>query len=175
MYEYFAYVDESTAKRYRLCLVAIPTKSLTTIHSQLMSLVLPGQRQIHMSKESDRRRREILNAILNNPSWRAVVVQSAWNARIDNQTRQQLFLLAATQPIWQEIRHLVIERSTHNQRDARTLFWIREKISNRFDFVFSDPKDEAGLWVADILAWAYSKGGSWRTMTQTRIEVLTAP
>lgn len=63
MYEYFAFVDESIAKRYRLCLVAIPSGDLKATRTELQKLRLKGQSRIHMHSESPRRRKEILNAI----------------------------------------------------------------------------------------------------------------
>ncbi len=175
MYEYFAFVDESTAKRYRLCIFSLPEKDAAKFREEFESLRLSGQRQIHMSKESDRRRKQVLDTLLRNSSWRALIVQSAHGARVDIQTRQQLFMVASMHPTWKKIKHLVVERSTHNYRDAKTLSWIRENTNNRFDYVFSNPKDQSGLWAADAIAWAYAKNGHWRAMVLHRVTVLTSP
>lgn len=175
MYEYFAFVDESTAKRYRLCLIAIPRKALAKTKEEIENLRLPGQRYIHMKNESDRRRKQILDVVLGIPSWRGLVAQSSHGRKIDVQTRQDLFILAASQPIWKEIRQLTVESSTDSARDAVTLKFIRDKISNRFSFRFCEPAEDSGLWIADIIVWAYAKGGIWRNAVLERVEVLTAP
>ena len=175
MYEYFAFIDESTAKRYRLCVIAIPRNALGKTKSEIENLRLPGQRYIHMKNESDRRRKQILDAVLRMPSWRGLIAQSSLGRKIDVQTRQDLFIIAASQPMWKEIRQLKVESSTDSARDAVTLKFIRDKIANGFTFRFCEPSEESGLWIADIVVWAYAKGGAWRSAVLDRVEVLTAP
>lgn len=175
MYEYFAFVDESTAKRYRLCLVAIPSGELKGTRTQLLKLRLKGQTRIHMHTESHRRRKEIISAINSLPSWKCVMLETTVRNSNFVQARKDLFLVAAGLPIFRLIKHLTIEDSTEKVRDRQLLTWIKNNMNQDFEFAFEKPANSECLWIADVLAWAYSRGGETRKSVAKRIEVVSTP
>lgn len=124
MDNFYAFIDESQAGRYRLCIAAVKQTHLKVIRSSLQALRLPGQRRIHMAKESDRRRKNICNSILELSGWDAIVIESSPNKKITPETRQELFLLAAQHPLWEKIEVVIIEDSNERVRDKRTLAWL---------------------------------------------------
>ncbi|HEU5266785.1 MAG TPA: hypothetical protein VFU35_08790 [Jatrophihabitans sp.] len=57
------YVDESKQRDYLLVAAAIMPSSLANARRALRTLVMPGQRRLHMKKESIPRRQAIIDAI----------------------------------------------------------------------------------------------------------------
>lgn len=175
MHKYFAYVDETQEGRYRLCIISVHEAALEAIRAHLKRLRMPGQGRIHMAKESNRRRKQILQAVTSLPGWTALVIESAPGRRVTIETRQELFLLAAQHPFWSNLDQVIVEDSNERTRDKRTLAWLNKHSSHQFEYRFEKPSQDAGLWVADIIGWATAKGGCWRTSFTDRLTVLTAP
>ena len=175
MDNFYAFVDESRNGRYTLCLVRVPTSTLTELRKTMDSLRKKGQVRIHMKQESDARRREILDRLIALPGWNSVVIESARNSRVGAETRQKLFLLLAQHKIWPSIDQLIVEDSTDRDRDKRTLNWLAKNGSHAFRFSFKRPAEDSGLWAADAIAWAFAKGGVWRNRVIDRVEKISAP
>ncbi|MFM6939319.1 MAG: hypothetical protein ACKOUD_01690 [Rhodoluna sp.] len=175
MKKYFAFVDETQEGRYRLCIISVNETHVYILRKTLKELRLSGQRRIHMSKESDRRKKLIIETLCGIDGWQAYVVASAPRRRVTPDTRQELFLLAAQHPFWSELNQVVIEDSNERVRDKKTLAWLVAHGQHRFSYRFEKPSHDAGLWAADIVGWAVAKGGSWKTPLAERLTVLTAP
>ena len=175
MNRYFAYVDETQEGRYRLSIISIDESKLDLVRAAVKQLRLPGQTRIHMAKESDRRRKHILQAILALDGWKAIVIESAPRRRVTVETRQELFLLAAQHPFWLELDQVIVEDSNERSRDKRTFAWLNKYSKHAFTYKFEKPSQDAGLWVADIVGWSTAKGGNWRALLRGRLTVLTAP
>lgn len=175
MYEYFAFVDESTAKRYRLCLVAIPSSDLKATRIELQKLRLKGQTRIHMAKESEARQKEILKKMLELESWKCLILQIKTPGVTNTEARKTLFLLASVHKLWTSIKHIVIEESNEVDRDRQILTWIKRQTKRDFEFEFARASQNECLWIADALAWAYSKGGDFRKMVSSRVELVSGP
>lgn len=175
MYEYFAFVDESVAKKYRLCIVAIPANHLAVTRSELQKLRLKGQSRIHMSKESNTRRIQILKTVFGIPGWKCLILEQTVRKSDFIEARKNLFLVAAAHKLWSSIKHITIEISNEMQRDKRILTWIKNNTVREFEFAFVSPAQDEGLWLADILAWSFAKGGQHRKLIMERVELVTSP
>ncbi|MFM6963423.1 MAG: hypothetical protein ACKOWJ_04055 [Micrococcales bacterium] len=175
MFEYFAFVEESAAKKYRLCLVAIPVEKLAETRKTMQTLRLKGQKRIHMQKESDSRRRQILSTILGMDDWECLILESRSAHLPDTVARQHLLILASTLKIWGSISNLVIEESNDRARDKETLAWILSNSTHKIDYRFLTSSQDECLWIADALAWAFSKGGEHRVKVRERIQLIVGP
>jgi hypothetical protein len=175
MNKYFAYVDETQEGRYRLSIVSIDETKLDSIRTSLRQVRLSGQSRIHMAKESDRRRKHILQTIMNLDGWKAFVIESAPRRRVSFETRQELFLLAAQHPFWLELDQVIVEDSNERDRDKRTFAWLNKYSNHGFAYRFEKPSQDPGLWVADIVGWSTAKGGTWKALLGGRLTLLTAP
>ena len=175
MFEYFAFIDETTAMRYRLCLVAVPVENLSETRKAMQLLRLKGQSRIHMKKESDSRRRQILDQIFKIDSWECLILEAKTEGLTPSQARKELLLLASAHRIWPSIRHLVVEDSTQPDADKKMLTWLKNYSRHDWSFDICKPAAEECLWLADALGWAYAKGGNWRKGVQSRIQVVTGP
>jgi hypothetical protein len=59
-----AFVDESSRNgRYILCATLVDTRRLAEVRKLARSFCLPGQARWHFKSESDRRRRQIIDAL----------------------------------------------------------------------------------------------------------------
>lgn len=175
MDNFYAFIDESQAGRYRLCIAAVKQAHLKDIRSSLQALRLPGQRRIHMAKESDRRKRQICDVIVEQQGWNAIVIESAPKKKITPETRQELFLLAAQHPLWKKIQIVIIEDSNEKPRDKRTLAWLNKFGNHKFEYKFEKPSQESCLWLADVIAWSMAKGSTWKKKFTSRVEVISGP
>jgi hypothetical protein len=173
--EFFAFIDETTAKRYRLCLVAIPIENLSETRKAMQSLRLKGQSRIHMTKESDTRRRKILDEILRLESWNCLILEAKTLGLTASEARKKLLLVASAHKIWPSIKRLVIEDSTQRDSDKSMLTWIKNNSGHELSFDFCKPSSEECLWIADALGWAYAKGGTWRKGIKSRIQLVSSP
>ena len=98
------------------------------------------------------------------------------NSSIANSdARKMLFILASAHPLWSSIRHIVVEDSNESARDKSVLNWIKNQTGRKFDFEFAKASHDECLWIADALAWAYSRGGYFRKIVKARIEVIPSP
>ncbi|MEY4320978.1 MAG: hypothetical protein RLZZ471_919 [Actinomycetota bacterium] len=175
MYEYFAFVDESVAKKYRLCIVAIPANHLATTRSELQKLRLKGQSRIHMHTESDSRRIQILKSVVKIQEWRCLILEQPVRKSNFIEARKNLFIVASVHKLWGSIKHITIETSTEMQRDKKILTWIKNNTARDFEFAFASPAQDEGLWLADILAWSFARGGKHRNLIADRVELITSP
>jgi len=175
MENFYAFIDESQAGRYRLCIAAVQQSHLRDTRSALQGLRLTGQRRIHMAKESDRRRKIICDVISDLAGWEAIVIESSPRKKITSETRQELFLLAAQHPLWEKIQVVIIEESNEKLRDKRTLAWLNKYGNHKFEYRFEKPSQEACLWLADVIAWSMSKGNRWKKLFTPRVEVISGP
>lgn len=66
------FVDESKQRGYLLVAAAVMPGDLAGARRTLRALVMPGQRRLHMKKESDARRHTIIDAITSTDATAAV-------------------------------------------------------------------------------------------------------
>lgn len=61
------FVDESKGRDYLLIAAVVMPADVTQARKDIRTLVLPGQRRLHMKGESDSRRRKILESFRQRP------------------------------------------------------------------------------------------------------------
>jgi hypothetical protein len=147
-----AFVDESKEKGYLMVAVVCDDSQLKTIRQKMHSLRLPGQRRIHMRKESSSRQRLIVSEV-RKFEMQKVVVRS--NARYKQDARSECLSLLVTKCANLGVRSLTIEiDQSEYQRDLQTLS-NAEGIAD-LSIKFSQPSEEPALWLADVTVWIES-------------------
>jgi hypothetical protein len=159
-----AFVDESCrGGRYLLAVALVDPASLAGLRKQVRSLLLPGQREVHCSKESPTRRRLIVSTLVGADA-RAWV----YTRRCDGdqeQARQECLDRMVTDVVKLGAQRLVLDsREESNRLDEVT---IRAVLGNRpretgLTYEHLDSTHELLLGVADVVAWCYGAGGDWR-------------
>jgi hypothetical protein len=171
----WAFSDESerAATMYFGVLLIDPRK-VPDARRALRGLRLPGQRRVHTSKESARRRRQLLDIVA------AIEAETVIMAL---RRPPGLPATAARERLLMEATHVVIDRrvvswhldrqeDTQAERD-RKVIETEIRAANRsvvYDHVPS--MGEPVLWAVDAALWAVAAGGDWRRRAGERIRVV---
>lgn len=157
----YLFVDESKRGDYLLVATRHRHDELPALRKELRGLVLPGQRRLHMTKESDRRRRTITSTIC------ALDV----DATVLNAGRRGHELVAraacldglvAVAPAGPTT--IVLERDDSIIGfDHRELYRLVQA-GDRHDLHYEHRRsaDEPILAIADAIAWCWTRGSEWR-------------
>ena len=173
MQECYLFIDESVTKSYLLCMVFVPIENLHETRTTLRKMRLKGQSRIHLKNESDRRRREILNAIVNLNTWNCLLLQTQVRKSNFVEARERLFLVAALTPEFSAVRGITVELSNEFERDKKILATIKRANGTNFEYGFERSSSEECLWIADAVAWAYARGGYAKKQIRSRIRIIS--
>ena len=169
------FVDESKAKGYTMVAVSVAAHDAPALRQQMRALVLPGQRRIHFTNESDSRRRAVLSR-LRDLGVRAHIVHSDDRSEL----AARLSCLDAIVDLAASRRHerIVLERDDSiEQIDRRFLFdrVNRHGLRGCLSYAHATAHQEPLLWAADALAWSWTKGGDWRRRIAQMLEPEDVP
>ncbi len=164
------FLDENTEGRYRICLVLMTDYHHANFVKLSPRLLLRGQSRFHMSKESSRRRNEILDRILES-RFKAYIFEIDNKALKPNTARSHLLIALGAHASWSSITKLTFDRSTSESLDTRVLQDLFQSSGHRLVFRHTQSSAEPGLWVSDALLWAYAKGGDWRRKVMPNVKV----
>lgn len=146
---------------YLVCLSSCEDVDLAGTRRAVRDLRLAGQRRIHFSSESNRRRRWILRE-----TSRLEVSSTVFHTtEHDERTaRRKVLQTAARHAIATGVQDLTIEsRRGQDDLDRATLFDVVGRGAKmRYRRVV--PHDEPLLWIPDALAWAYGRSGECRRL-----------
>lgn len=164
------FVDESKAKGYTMVAAVVVSNDVTTLRREVRELVLPGQRRIHFTKERDDRKRLILSKFTTFGVQAQIFHSPAKN---DAAGREACLTALVEHASKHAHTKIVLERDESiEQSDRRTLFREVHKhgLTEALSYALEPPHLEPLLWIADAIAWSYTKGGDWNR----RIEPLVA-
>lgn len=167
------FVDESKVKGYTMAAALVVPNHVTKLRRDVRSLVLPGQRRIHFTKEQPDRRRLIL------ARFAEFGVQShVFHCAATNQTVGRAACLTSLVAHAAQHSHnkIVIERDESIEKaDHQILFREvrRHNLNGVLSYSLESPHQEPLLWVADAIAWSYTKGGDWKRRVDPLIAGIT--
>jgi hypothetical protein len=156
-----AFVDESKSRRYLLAAAIIEPRDLEEVRRAARGFALPGQRRVHFSGESPRRRKDILSNLRGIPV--QVVVYDA-TARRERSRR-----FAALERLVDDLakmgaQRLVLERDDSIAAVDRKIIHDRTAIAGCLDSLTYEhmrAHEEPLLAIPDAVAWCCQKGGAW--------------
>jgi hypothetical protein len=157
------YVDET--KRSGYVLAATSVTELEATRRAVRSLVLPGQRRLHMKQEQPRRRRGIVSALTTMPL-ETTIYDAGRLHRTDREARAAcLALLVEDLAGASNDTKLVIEQddslvSYDNQHliEAIRATGQRETLQYEHRRAYEEPL----LALPDVVAWCWVRSGDWR-------------
>lgn len=158
-----AFVDESLRGDYLMCAVVVKPADVTRTRRIVRKLRRPGQRRVHMNHESDRRRREILSAIS-----KLDVAAHVYKAQLGTPSarlaRDRCLQVMAADMAQFGVSRLILEGCEQDHRDNQVIrvAAATSPTQSGFEYVHSTPAAEPLLWLPDIVAWAFGRGGDWR-------------
>lgn len=164
-----AFVDESgRGASYHVCVVVVANGDVHTLRRLSRSFCLPGQRRWHFVNESNRRRRQIVDALIASDQLSALPFYARGReAAIRAESFRQMVGLLVDR----NVSRLIIEsREGRDHLDRQVLLGELRGHPQVFEYDHMPAHSDPLLWVADAVAWCSSAGGAWRD----RIEALVA-
>lgn len=156
------FVDESKTTGYTMVAAVVVSSDVASLRREVRSLVLPGQRRIHFTKEQPERKRLILSRLT------ALGAQAqVFHCATKDQVVGREACLAGIVAHAAEHSHtkITIERDESIAKADRQFLFREVKrcgLSDTLTYAFEAPHQEPLLWVADAIAWSYTKGGEWK-------------
>lgn len=153
------FVDESKAQGYTMVAVFVALAEIRDLRRKVRSLVLPGQRRIHFTKESSDRKRRILSRFVEYG-----VRSQVFHCATKNQARGRLACLSGIVAYAVANTHakIVLERDESAEKSDRQFLFTEVRRHGRggaLSYTHQVPHQELLLWLADAIAWAHVKGG----------------
>ncbi|MCL2781751.1 MAG: hypothetical protein FWD74_09770 [Actinomycetia bacterium] len=161
------FVDESKHRGYCLAASIQRADELKQLRELVRGLVLPGQRRLHMTKESPSRRRRIVDAICDSKA-RAVVYDAARRYACELDSRAACLRALVDDQAGGGTTVLAFEQ------DDSLLGWDRRQLyalvgasgSGVLRYTHFRASAEPLLAIPDIVAFCWAKGGDWRRRIQ---------
>jgi len=157
------YVDECRMRGYVVCAAMVATQDRQKVRQALKQLRLPGQTRVHMTKEGPPRRKRILSVISSLPVT-AVLYSASVDGVPERAARDACLRQMVPDLLGRRVGRLMLESCDQDAADLQVLgdCAAKEAATGQIQFVHGRPADEPLLWLPDVLAWAYEKGGDWR-------------
>lgn len=158
------FVDESKAGGYAVVAALVQPADVSDARRSLRELLLPGQRRIHFLDESERRRRMIIDRLIE-LDLRTTVYEAGPSYRTDRARRAACLeaLVADHAPERETLLYLELDQSCVDA-DRRVLYAATRATGcgDRLRYHHVTPGAEPLVWVPDAVAWSYKRGGEWR-------------
>lgn len=130
------------------------------------SFRLKGQTRWHFTNERQSRQKEIVGAIVDSGMIRARLYYGKGD---ETALRSAIFKQMGLDLVSAGVDRLVIEsREQRDSFDRRALYDPLSGSGLLYEHL--RPSEDAALWVADAVAWCFSKGGRWRERLEPIIE-----
>ncbi|MFD7654983.1 hypothetical protein ACFV4N_13480 [Actinosynnema sp. NPDC059797] len=163
-----AFVDESRRRdTYLLAAAIVSPSQLHPLRKLLRGLLLPGQRELHFKKETPQRRKLILSRLAE--AGVEVHIYRRNCAQGPEAARQACLARLTTDLLDLGGGRLVLD--TREDRDILDMRTIRTALgkyprASQLYYEHLISTNEALLWIADAVAWAFGAGGDWARRTK---------
>jgi hypothetical protein len=158
------FVDESKERDYVVVAAAIAPSDVAGIRAQLRALVLPGQRRLHMTKESDARKQAIAAAVTA-ADVHAIIYTAKRAGRTELDARAACLDALVADAASIGAHRLVLERDDSVARwDNQRLIELTRKHECRDTLTYQlmRSQEDMMLCLPDAIAWCWTKGDHWR-------------
>lgn len=156
------YVDESKSKGYIMVAAVVVPGDVAALRQEIRALVLPGQRRIHFTKEGDQRKRKILSRLTELGVQAHVFHCDSKNDAIG---RENCLISLVAHAAEHAYTRIVLERDESIDKTDRRILYREVNnrgLGNSLSYELEHAQQEPLLWIADAIAWSYTKGGDWK-------------
>lgn len=161
------YIDESQrGNRYYICVVSVPESEMQTIRAFLRTSCPSGVSRIHMHATSQNLQRHLLRTIKDFNL--DITLVATRKVRGDSHLAPRERCLCAAFAIAQSVsvRNIFLENSNSIHWDKQLISRFINDTRQPMPYIsHANPAFEPLLWLPDIVAWGYGRGGDWRTLT----------
>jgi hypothetical protein len=165
----YVYVDET--KRTGYVLAAVTVTDPATARKAVRSLMLPRQSRLHMVRENPARKAQIVAAVL--AMGVTATVYDAGRHHPSELAARQACLRALAADLGEQESLLTIEQDDGLIRhDNRTLNFAA-RATGRYDtlrYHHQRASAEPLLALPDVIAWCWTRGGSWRSQVNVIVK-----
>jgi hypothetical protein len=156
------YIDESIRKSFILCMTQVNSSEIAQVRKQLRFLKHPRRHFIHMQEESKENQLRIAKGILQCPVTASILVANL-DQTSHSMARAAAITRAVTHAAFANSQLVTFDLSNSLTQDRQV---IREvpQVSNLNipHYRHMNSRHEPLLWLPDIIAWCYGRGGTWR-------------
>jgi hypothetical protein len=164
-----AFIDESKRGEYILCAVTVLPAGVDEMRKRMRDLCPKGSSRIHMKSAGKAASKIVTEVAKLDAESRLYVVKSP---KLTEREARDLTLEAAAHDLVElSASRVVIESCDQDREDNRV---IRKVVGPHapFEYLHDRPSNPL-LWLPDVHAWAWGRGGSMRRKIEHRIEVVT--
>jgi hypothetical protein len=163
-----AFIDESKRGDYILCAVTIAPGDVADLRKRMESLRPRGATRIHM-KSCGREAGKIVTEVAKlDVSSRLYVLKPA--KLTERQARDVTLEVAVRDLAEQPVSRLIIESCDQDQEDRRVIHQTLGP-QHLLEYQHERPTNPL-LWLPDVHAWAWGRGGAMRSKIEHKIEVV---
>lgn len=164
-----AFIDESKRGGYMLCAVTVAAGDVGELRKQVEALRPRGSSRIHMKSVSKKDAPKLVTEVAKlETASRLYIVKSG--KMTERQARDLSLGTAVRDLSLLSVSRVLIESCNQDREDNRA---IKQALDGDapFNYTHSAPSDPL-LWLPDIHAWAWGRGGQMRAKIAHRIEVV---
>jgi hypothetical protein len=170
----WAFTDESERGSVMLLgLLLVPTGAIHEARRELRALLLPGQRRVHTSDESGRRRRQLLDVVAGLDATAIVLTLRRPSGLRRTEARSRLLAEAAVQAVTRNVVTWILDDQHPAQaaRDRQVLDLAFRDLPTAPVYDHRQSASEPLLWAVDAVVWAVGAGNAWRRRTNHLVTV----
>lgn len=167
-----AYVDESKrAGAYMMCAATIVAGDVATVRGQLNQIRPRGRSRIHMSSLGKNEIKPVISGVKKLPVYSYLYIAKT-AGRSDRDARDEALAHVVDALNTAGVRRVLIESCEQDQDDRQV---IHRQLGANSAMTYSHApasSNEPLLWLPDIHAWAYGRGGTIRNAVQGQIHII---
>jgi hypothetical protein len=166
------FVDESKKRDYLLVAAALPETALPGARRALRALLRPGQRRLHMVKESGSRQRQVLG-VIRELAPRVTVYRAVRDGRSDTLRRAACLMSLVAHSCEHGAASITLEREdSAEERDRHTIFQQLSRFApqDRPHYRHVRPSEEILLAIPDAIAWMCARNSIARREIRSLID-----
>lgn len=158
------FVDESMRSGYLLVAAVVLPADISSVRRGIRDLIEPGQRRLHMVKESPPRRRLILQRMADLGLTSTLYEAGPRHGTNIARRRACLERLVVDVVAGGEARGCLETAEGVDHGDRRQLVELTRRLDchDSLTYMHAHAAQELLLAVPDAIAWAWSRGGEWR-------------
>jgi hypothetical protein len=172
------FIDESKRRDYLVVAAVVVPADLGALRLALTELLLPGQRSLHMTDESDGRRTTIAKALVS-AGVESIVYDAGRSYATQLQARAACLRLLVDDLTRDAGDTLMIidQDDSLVHSDRQLLYEAVRKLDRAGSLRYDHRRRQAELLlgIPDAIAWCWAKGGRWRTLISPTVSSVRNP
>jgi hypothetical protein len=158
-----AFADEAKAHGYIMVAALLAPTKLAPARQSIKALIMPGQRRIHFQKESNGRRKQILDTVATLGV--EAIIYDGSRHKANKPARDACLARLITDLVDLKAEQLILETEEGALRSDKALIFGQLRSGgdgNALRYAHMRAYEESLLAIPDAIAWSWAKGGHWR-------------